>query len=119
MSIETILSIHTCTHTHARTHAHTHRGTHTRKYSDHTKLKYPQLKMGSKCLGDLEWMKTSAQNKKHGRSTIFGKKKVFRLDLNESREGFCRRGRGRSFHVDGPKTEKAWELTVESLVQGG
>ena len=32
----------------------------------------------------------------------FGKEKVFRLDLNESREGFCRRGRGRSFHVDGP-----------------
>ena len=32
----------------------------------------------------------------------------FRLHFNESREGFCRRGRGRSFHVDGPKTEKAW-----------
>ena len=41
-----------------------------------------------------------------------GKKIVFRLDLNEFREGFCRRGRGRSFHVDGPKTEKARELTV-------
>ena len=24
----------------------------------------------------------------------FGKRNVFRLDLNESREGFCRRGRG-------------------------
>ena len=36
--------------------------------------------------------------------------------MNESREGFCRRGRGRSFHVDGPKTEKAREPTVESLV---
>ena len=31
----------------------------------------------------------------------------FRLHLNESREGFCRRGRGRSFDVDGPKTKKA------------
>ena len=40
----------------------------------------------------------------------FGETK-FRLDLNESREGFCRRGRGRSFHVDGPKTEKAQEPT--------
>ena len=30
---------------------------------------------------------------------------VFRLHLNESREGFCRRGRGRSFYVEGPKTE--------------
>ena len=38
--------------------------------------------------------------------------------MNESIEGFCRRGRGRSFHVDGPKTEKAQEPTVESLVRG-
>ena len=43
----------------------------------------------------------------------FGKRNVLRLDLNKSREGFCRRGRGRSFHVDGPKTEKAREPTVE------
>ena len=48
----------------------------------------------------------------------FGKRSVFRLHLKESREGFCRRGRGRSFHVEGPKTEKAREPTVESLVQG-
>ena len=48
----------------------------------------------------------------------FGKRNVFRSDLNEAREGFCRRGRGRSFHVDGPKTEKAREPTVESLVRG-
>ena len=47
-----------------------------------------------------------------------GKRNVFRLDLNESREGLCRRGRGRSFHVDGPKTEKAREPAVESLVRG-
>ena len=38
---------------------------------------------------------------------IFWGKKVFRLHLNESREGLCMRGRGRSFHVDGLKTEKA------------
>ena len=39
--------------------------------------------------------------------------------MNESREGFCRRGRRRSsFHVDGPKTEKAQEPTVESQVKG-
>ena len=46
----------------------------------------------------------------------FGKRNVFRLHLNESKEGFCRRGR--SFHADGPKTEKAQEPTVESLVRG-
>ena len=48
----------------------------------------------------------------------FGKRNVFRLDLNECRESFCRRGRGRSSCVDGLKTEKAQEPTVESLVQG-
>ena len=48
----------------------------------------------------------------------FGKKECFRLYLNESRQNYCRRGRGRSFHVDGPKTEKAREPTVESLVRG-
>ena len=48
----------------------------------------------------------------------FGKRNVFRLNLNESSDGFCRRGRGRSFHVDGPKTEKAREPTVDSLERG-
>ena len=48
----------------------------------------------------------------------FGKRNVFRLHLNESREGFCRRERGRSFHVDRPKTKKAREPTVESLMRG-
>ena len=38
----------------------------------------------------------------------FGKRNVFRLDLNVCE----RRGRGRSFHVDRPKTEKAREPTV-------
>ena len=42
----------------------------------------------------------------------FGKRNVFRLHLYESR------GRGRFFHVDGPKTKKAREPTVGSLVQG-
>ena len=36
-----------------------------------------------------------------------------RSHLNESREGFCGRGRRRSLHVDGRKTEKAREPTVE------
>ena len=47
----------------------------------------------------------------------FGKINIFRLDLKESGEGFCQKRRGRSFPVKGPKTEKAWEPTVESLVQ--
>ena len=36
----------------------------------------------------------------------FGKINVFTLHLNDSREGFSQRGRGRSFHVDGPETEE-------------
>ena len=67
--------------------------------------------MGS--LGD--WIKM------HGTENLAGlqfwEKNVFRLDLNESREGFCWRGRGRSFHVDGLKTEKAvdqqWRVWCE------
>ena len=47
----------------------------------------------------------------------FEKRNVLRFDLKELREGFCRRGRGRSFHVEGPKTEKARESAVESLVR--
>ena len=35
----------------------------------------------------------------------FGKRNVSRLGLNESREGFCWRGRGRSFHVEGPTSK--------------
>ena len=42
----------------------------------------------------------------------FVKINVFRLDFNEPREGFCQRGRGRSFHVYGPKTEKVLESVV-------
>ena len=61
-------------------------------------------------------MKTAARNGKHGYS--FGKRNVLRFDLNESREGFCRRGRGRSFPVDGLKTAKVQEPTVDSVVRG-
>ena len=46
--------------------------------------------------------------------TVLGKEMFLDYILNESREGFCRRGRGRLAHVDGlgPKTEKAREPTV-------
>ena len=51
---------------------------------------------------------------------FFGEK-VFRLDLNESRECFCRRGRGRSSDMlmptktAGAEQTKAREPTVENL----
>ena len=59
-------------------------------------------------------MKTAARNRKHGRSTRFGKRNVFRLPLNESGECFCWIGKGRSFHVDQPKTKKVCKPKVES-----
>ena len=45
----------------------------------------------------------------------FGKKNVFRLEMKESREDFFwrGRGRGRTFHIEGLKTEKAREPNVE------
>ena len=48
----------------------------------------------------------------------FGKRNVLRFELKESREGFCRKGRARSFHVQGLKTDKAQEPAVEILVRG-
>ena len=49
-----------------------------------------------------------------GVSIVFVEKKFFRLDLKGSRESFFWRGRGRAFHVEGLKTEKAQESKVES-----
>ena len=48
-----------------------------------------------------------------------GKRNVLRFDLKESRERVSVRdeGEGQSFHVEGPKTEKPLEPTVESLVR--
>ena len=60
----------------------------------------------------------SSMEQKTWRVYCFVKRDGFRLDLNDSREGFCQTERGRSFHADGAKTEKVQESTVESLVQG-
>ena len=37
--------------------------------------------------------------------------------MKESREGFCRRGKGRSLHAEGPKTELALKPAAESLYE--
>ena len=65
---------------------------------------------------DFRQGKIVAWSRKHGRSVFFGKTNVFRLSLKELRWGFCQRGSGRLFHAEWPKTEKAQEPTVESLV---
>ena len=86
LSIETILS------------THTHTGTCTHKHYDYTKLNLQSLDT---------W---DGWRHQHGTENMAGLKfweKKCMLHLNESREGFCRRGRGRSFHIDGLNTEKA------------
>ena len=91
-----------CIHTHPPTHTHT-------KHSDYTKQQTP---------GRLG-MDKDTRSRKIWQVYNFGKRNIFRLDLNESREGFCRRGRGRSFHVDGLKTEKVrnqqWRVWCEEF----
>ena len=46
-----------------------------------------------------------------------GKRNVFSFDL-KSTEGFCQRGRGKSFTGERPRTEKSREPAVGSLVPG-
>ena len=75
-----------------------------------------QLKSGSK--QQLEMDEDSSMEQKTWLVYSLGKRNVLRFDLKESREGFCGIGRGRSFHVEEPKMEKAQEPAVESLVQG-
>ena len=50
--------------------------------------------------------------------SLFGKRNGLGPELKESREGFCREGRGRSFHVEGTKTEKSLEPKAENLIGG-
>ena len=72
--------------------------------------------MGS--IRKFEMDEDSSTEQKTWQVHSFGKQNVFRLHLNESREGFCRRERGRSLPVDGPDREKAREPRMESVVRG-
>ena len=90
MSLKAILSAYTRTYTEAPAH---------------TNILTTRLKTGSKRGLDVD--DDSSTEQKIWQVCSFGKRNVFRLHLTESREGFSRRGRGRSFHVDGPKTDLA------------
>ena len=107
--------MHKHAHTHARTHAraraHTHTHTHTRAYRQYWQsIIYTQLKTGGKQRQEKEG--DSSTERKTWQVYSFGKRNILRFDLNESREGFYRRGRERSFHVEGLQTEKVLEPTV-------
>ena len=89
MSIETIISVCTRAHRHVYTRAYGLYKAHTQNGQQ----------------SETRRINTAARNGKRGRSIVLGKRDV---------EGFWRRGRGRSFHVEGPNTYKAREPTVKS-----
>ena len=83
-------------------HLHIHAHIRTHEYAiDNCNPSKQIMNMG------LRRKETAVKGKTWGGGAQLLKKKVFRLDLKESQECFLRRGRGRAFHVEGPKTEKA------------
>ena len=88
VSLETILSAYARAHTHPYTQA----------------FQLYKVKFTTDSKRRLEMDEDSSTDQKTWQVYNFVKRNIFRLHLNESREGFCRRGRGRSFHVDGLKT---------------
>ena len=86
-------------------HTHTHKNTDDTKFNLHTTW----------AANRFETDEVSSTEPKTWQVYSFGwKRNVLRFDLNKSMEIFCQRGRGRSLHIEGPKTEKAREPTVES-----
>ena len=142
-SVKTVLQTRTCTNTHTwaclseqhiiikkvfykaqnlvcrdyskHIHAHTHLHTYTSMLTI-PNLIYTQLKKWAESRG-LRQMTTAVPNEKIWQVYSFGKRNVLSFDLKESREGFWWKGRARSFHAEGLKTEKAREPKVESLVR--
>ena len=91
---------------------HTHTGTRTHNHSGYTNLNIHSSKRAANARETWNGYRRTEQ--KTWQVYKFGKRNVFRLDLDESREGFSRRGRGRSFHVEGPKTKGAGTNSGES-----
>ena len=87
MSVETVLS------THKQTHTHAHRGTHTHRPCDYTKLNVHNFN-GQK--QRLEVEEDGSMEQKTWQVSCFGIRDVLRFDMEEPREGCCRRLRGRS-----------------------
>ena len=110
--------VHAHTHTHTHAHAHTEAPAHTSMILTRQNLCTTQKWAANSFEMDEETDEDRSMKWKTWQGYSFGKRAVLRFDLKESREGFCRRGRGRSFHVEGLKTEKTQEPTVEGLVRG-
>ena len=87
---------------------HSHRQPHTHMYSVHKSTTLTQTDHKER---PLCRRKNSSARGKAWWVCCFLKRNVLRLDLEESREGVCRKGKGRSFHLEGLKTEKAQDPT--------
>ena len=85
------------THTHARTGSRTH------EYADVIYIIQNSVntQLAWTISRDLRQRKMAAWNGKYGRSVVL--EKETRFDVKEPIESLC--WRGRSFHVEGPKTE--------------
>ena len=99
------IKLFSLTHTHARTHARTH--THTQASAHASISSIQDNKQGLQAEDD------SSSERKTWQIYCFGNRNLLRFDLKESRDSLCRRRRGRSFHVEGPETEKTREPAVE------
>ena len=97
LSVESILGAH----------AHAHTPTHTHMHTQHTSiLTIQNLIYTQHRQQGLEAEEDSSMERKTWQVYSFGKRKVLRFDLNEPREGSCQRGRGRSFHAEGPRQKR-------------
>ena len=106
------LSKHTQTHT----HTHTHWGTSIHKHSDYTKLNIHSLKRAANARET--WNEQRSTEQKTWQVYNFGKRNVFRFDLNESREGFSRVTETPSLSPDSQPTSsctlefsRLWQMT--------
>ena len=113
LSVDTVLSAythvrtqtHTRTHVRTRTHTHTHTPTHT------------NTDRGTRAHEHSERDEYNSTERITWHVYSFGKRNVLMLHFIESREGFCRRGCGRSFRVEGTKTESIGTVSKATLVQ--
>ena len=88
-----------------RTTTLSHRRPHTREY-------YTQLITLTQVKQIIN--RTLTSGKLDG-SVVLEKRNVLRLDLKECREGFFRKGKGRSFHVEGSKTKEKENRSTSNL----
>ena len=99
---------------HKHTHVHPSRQLHTRAYC----IQFTTLTQDEQIIsrGLNNGVKQQREREKPGRTIALEKEKFQGWIWTSPEKVFCRRRRGRSFHVEGSHTKKARDPTVESLV---